>query len=269
VRLDDVRGFVFDVDGTLIHRAGEEAQVVPGAVEVLDRIRASGRPFVLFTNGSHMAPAAFARGLREVGLPVDDDQFLTPLCSVQAYLERGRRDAAVLPFVTASAWDYLESCGVRLVNGNEGEGIDAVFVAHMDDVDFPHLERAARAVIAGAPLLAGSFVAAYAGADGPILSRGAMIAAAIAKASGKRPTIVGKPSKAAVREIRKRLGVPTEEIAVIGDDLAMDIPLGHLGGSRTVFVRSGISTAIDLDKLPARRRPDAAVDGVAELLDWL
>jgi HAD superfamily hydrolase (TIGR01450 family) len=269
VRLDDVRGFVFDVDGTLVHRAGHEAHVVPGALQVLEKIRASGRPFVLFTNGSHVAPAEFARGLRDVGLPVDDDQFLTPLCSVQAYLERGRRDAAVLPFVTPSAHDYLESCGVRLVNGGEGERPDAVFVGHVDHTDLPELERAARAVIGGARLLAGSYVAAYAGADGPILSRGAMVTAAIAKASGARPTIVGKPSKAAVREIRKRLGVPTEEIAVIGDDLAMDIPLGHLGGSRTVFVRSGISTTLDFDKLPARRRPDAAVDGVAELLDWL
>ena len=29
VRLDDVRGFVFDVDGTLVHRAGEEVHVIP------------------------------------------------------------------------------------------------------------------------------------------------------------------------------------------------------------------------------------------------
>ena len=63
--------------------------------------------------------------------------------------------------------------------------------------------------------------------------------------------------------------MPTEEIAVIGDDLFMDIPLGHLGGSQTVFVRSGISAKIDMSKLPARNRPHATVDGVAELLELL
>ena len=78
MRLDDVRGFVFDVDGTLVHRAGDTAHVVPGARELLERIGRSGRPFVLFTNGSHVPPAAFARGLRDVGLPVEDDQVLTP-----------------------------------------------------------------------------------------------------------------------------------------------------------------------------------------------
>jgi 5'-nucleotidase len=266
VRLDECRGFVFDVDGTLVHRAGDEVRPVPAAREVLERIRESGRPFVLFTNGSHMPPGAFARELREAGLPVEDDEFLTPLCSVQAYLERVRRGATVLPFLTRPAREYLEAAGVRLVDGADGEPIDAVFVAHTNQADFDQLERAARAVIAGARLLTGSYVAAYAGADGPILSRGAMITAAIAKASGARPTIVGKPSKAAVREIRRRLGVPTEEIAVIGDDVFLDIALGRLGGSRTVLVRSGISAAVDLSRLPENRRPHVTVEGVADLL---
>ena len=66
-----------------------------------------------------------------------------------------------------------------------------------------------------------------------------------------------------------RLGLPTNELAVIGDDLGMDIALGRLGGSRTVLVRSGISGAIDLDRLPANRRPDAVLDGVADLTAWL
>jgi 5'-nucleotidase len=267
VRLDDCRGFVFDVDGTLVHRAGDEVRPVPGARELLDTIRASGRPFVLFTNGSHMPPKAFARELRGAGLPVDDDQFLTPLCSIQAYLERFRRDPTVLAFLTQPAREYLEAAGVRLVDGRDGA--DAVFVAHTNQADFDELERAAHAVIGGARLLTGSYVAAYAGANGPILSRGAMITAAIAKASDARPTVVGKPSKAAVRELGRRLGVPTEEIAVIGDDLYLDIALGHLGGSRTVLVRSGISAAIDLSRVPAKRRPHLTVEGVAELIPLL
>jgi HAD superfamily hydrolase (TIGR01450 family) len=269
VRLDDVRGFVFDVDGTLVHRAGETAHVVPGARELLERIRHSGRPFVVFTNGSHVPPAKFARGLRDVGLPVEDEQMLTPLCSVQAYLDRGRRGAVLLPFVTDSAREYLLDAGLELVGPEEAERADAVFVAHIDHADLPDLEQAARAVMRGARLLTGSYVAAYAGANGPILSRGAMVTAAIAKASGARPTIVGKPSKAAVRAVRRALGVPTEQIAVIGDDLFMDVALGHLGGSRTVLVRSGISAEIDLDRIPERRRPHATVGDTSELLDWL
>jgi 5'-nucleotidase len=267
-RLDDVRGFVFDVDGTLVQRSGAEVRALPGAREVLDAIRASGRPFALFTNGSHMPPAAFAHELREAGLSVEDEQLLTPLCSVQTYLER-RPEISVLPFVTDSARTYLEDAGVRLVDDGADEEIDAVFVAHPAEIDFERLELAARAVIAGARLLTASYVAAYAGANGPILSRGAMVAAAIAKASGVRPTVVGKPSRAAVREIGKRLGLPTDEIAVIGDDLLLDVALGHIGRSRTVLVRSGISGSIDLGGVPERRRPHLAVESVADLSDLL
>jgi NagD protein len=269
VRLDEVRGFVFDVDGTLVQRAPTEVRPIPGAREVLERIRATDRPFALFTNGSHMPPAAFAGELRAAGLPIDDDQVLTPLCSVQRYLDRFRGAATILPFLTASARGYLETAGVRFADAANGARVDAVFVAHANETDFDQLEGAARAVIGGARLLTGSYVSAYAGVDGPIFSRGAMITAAIAKASGARPVVVGKPSRAAVREMEQRLGVPSREIAVIGDDVLLDIALGHLGGSTTVLVRSGISGSLELDRIPAKRRPHASVESVAEILAWL
>jgi NagD protein len=268
VRLDGVRGFVLDVDGTLVHRAGEEIHVQHGASEVLARIRDSGRPVALFTNGSHEAPEAFAEGLRAAGVPVADDELLTPLRSVQTYLRAGRRDPAVLLFATDAAREYLRRGGMRIVDGDAARP-DAVFVAHADRVEFPELERAARAILAGARLLTASYAPAYAGADGPIISRGAMLAAALAKATGTRPVVVGKPSRAALRTVAEHLGAAPREIAVIGDDLGMDIALGKLGGSRTILVRSGISDEADLERVPERQRPDAVVGGVAELLAWL
>lgn len=269
MRLDRVRGFVFDIDGTLVHRTGPRAvHAIPGAVEVLERIAASGRPFAVFTNGSHVEPDAFAQQLRTAGLPVEDGQALTPLCSLQTYLARFR-DANVLPFATEEARAFLDGAGVHLVDGWNGARVDVVFVAHADRIDFDELERAARAILAGARLLTGSYVAAYAGADGPILSRGAMVTAAIAKASGARPIVVGKPSRAAVQEMERRLGVASEDIAVIGDDVLLDVALGHLGGSTTVLVRSGISGDVDLGRIPVRRRPHLVVDTVADLVERL
>jgi ribonucleotide monophosphatase NagD (HAD superfamily) len=151
------------------------------------------------------------------------------------------------------------------VPAGEEESADVVFVAHVHDVTLPQLEAAARAVVAGAPLLTASYVSAYSGADGPIFSRGAMTTAAIAKASAKRPTIVGKPSRAAVRTVVDRLGIPSERLVVVGDDVRMDIGLGHTGGSRTVLVRTGITGASSLSGIPPARRPHAVIDSIAEL----
>jgi NagD protein len=265
--LDGVQAVVLDVDGTLVHRAGDAVHVQPGAREVLARIRASGRRLAIFTNGSHESPAWFAEGLRAAGLDIADEEMLTPLRSVQAYLRLGRLEGPVLAFATDPARQFLEAEGMSLAS-DDGP-VDAVFVAHADTVDFALLERAARAIIAGARLLTASYAPAYAGADGPILSRGAMTTAALAKASSTRPVIVGKPSRAAMRTVEEQVGVRGDEIAVIGDDLTMDVALGRLGGARTVLVASGISGPVDLHAIPERRRPDAVVGGVAELLEWL
>ena len=146
---------------------------------------------------------------------------------------------------------------------------DAVFVAHANSADFDRIELAARAVLAGAKLLTGSYVPVYAGANGPIFSRGAMITAAIAKASSTRPIVVGKPSRAAVQETSTRLGLPAAELAIVGDDVRLEVALGHLGGSTTILVRSGISGSADLASAPASQRPHLTIDTVAELLPWL
>ena len=266
MRLDEASGFVLDVDGTLVHRAGTELHVQPGAAEVLSRIRASGRPFAIFTNGTYEPPEAFAAGLRSAGLDVADDELLTPLQSVRAYLDANRLDGGVQLIGTEASREYLLRVGLPLV---DGEGASAIFVATPAAVDFAELERAARAVLGGAELLTGSYAPAYAGADGPIFSRGAMMTAAIAKVTGAQPVVVGKPSEAALQTISDRLGAPTDELVVIGDDLGMDVALGKLGGARTILVRSGISGTIELEGVPERERPDETVDGVAELLDRL
>jgi ribonucleotide monophosphatase NagD (HAD superfamily) len=126
------------------------------------------------------------------------------------------------------------------------------------------LEAAARAVLGGAAFLTANYVRAYAGLHGPILSRGAMAAAAIAKAAGRRPTVVGKPSRAAVREIAQRLALDPRRVAFIGDDVAMDVALGRLAGGQTVLVRSGIGGG-DGDA----SRADFVVDGVGDLLKMI
>jgi len=267
-RVSDARAFMFDIDGTLLHRGPDgRGHPQPGAVEVLERIRASGRRLVLFTNGSHVPSPTIAQGLRDDGLPVADDEVLTPVDSATAWLQRHPRRHPVHAFATESVQAHMRDNGVALT---EDEDAGAVFVAHLQDVALSEVERAARAITArAAPLFTSSYVRGYAGAHGIIFSRGAMITAAIAKVAGVRPRVLGKPSRAAVTALQARLGVPSHDIAVIGDDLGMDIALGKLGGSQTVLVRSGISGQINLDGVAPTRRPDAAVAGVADLLDLL
>ncbi len=258
---------MFDVDGTLVHRGPDgRGNPIPGAVELLEAIRASGRRFVLFTNGSHVPAAEIARGLREDGLPLHDDEVITPVESAMTYLRRHHAGQPVLQFATEPIRARFAREGFAEATG---EDAGAVLVTHVDRIEIADIERAARAVLRGAPLLTGSYVPGYAGTDGLIFSRGAMVTAAIAKVASARPKVVGKPSRVAVGELRAHFGRPTSELAVIGDDLGLDVRLGLMGGSRTVLVRSGTTGAIDLAAVPERRRPHLVVDSVADLLERL
>jgi HAD superfamily hydrolase (TIGR01450 family) len=266
MRLDDVRGFVFDVDGTLVRRFPDGVHPLPGAVAVLEAIRASGRPLAIFSNGSHMPPEQFARELRADGLPVADEEMVTPVRSALSHLRRRHAGAPVMLFAQPSVRELFVREGIDVVDGDDAR---VVLVLHVDETSIAELEAAARAVVGGARLLTANYLPAYAGANGPIFSRGAMVTAAIAKAADVRPTVVGKPSRAAVQELRERIGVPTEDLLVTGDDVRMDVGLGLLGGSRTVLVRTGITGDMDVSRLPEKRRPHAVIDGVEELLAWL
>jgi HAD superfamily hydrolase (TIGR01450 family) len=269
MRLDAFGGFVFDLDGTLIHRTATGFEAEPGAREVIEAIRASGRRFAIFTNASHAAPSGLGAELRADGLPVADDEVLTPICSAITYLTRHHAGRPVATFATAAARERLAAAGVVLVEGDDVEHAEVVFVAHPDAADLGVLDHAARAITRGAPLLTSSYVAGYAGANGIIFSRGAMLAAALHKVTGRRPKVVGKPSRAAVGEAEERLGLHGAEIVMVGDDAGMDIALGRIGGWHTILVRSGISGTLDPEKLPLSRRPHESVDGVAQLLDRL
>jgi ribonucleotide monophosphatase NagD (HAD superfamily) len=75
--------------------------------------------------------------------------------------------------------------------------------------------------------------------------------------------------RAAVGELRTHFKLPTRKLAVIGDDLDVDIRLGRMSTSHTILVRSGTAGEIYRDRLPTRRRPDVVIDTVADLLDSL
>ena len=98
-RLRNVRGFVFDMDGTLVlgDRHNHGLRPLPGAVEITGWAAGRGLPFVVFTNGTTRTPALLAATMREIGFGLPDEAMMTPASSAVRVLgRRGHRRVMVL-----------------------------------------------------------------------------------------------------------------------------------------------------------------------------
>jgi 4-nitrophenyl phosphatase len=269
-RLSAVRGFVFDLDGTLVlgDRRGHGLRPLPGAVEITSWAAARGLPFVVFTNGTTRTPAQLAGKMREIGFGVSDEAMMTPASSAVRVLGReGHRRIMVLGGSGLTV--PLEEAGFEVVPPAAGTAADAVLVGWYPEFTMPALEAACHAVWGGAGLYSASDTPFFAVDGGRALGTSRAISAMIRSLTGCAIRVVGKPSLDALRGAAERLGLRPGELAVVGDDPALEVPMAHRGRSLAVAVGTGLGGAGAYDGLPASRRPHLQVRGVDELLVML
>jgi 4-nitrophenyl phosphatase len=266
------RGLVLDIDGCLVladRPGGEGGEVLPGAIDLLERARAAAIPYVLFTNASTLTPEAYADGLRAMGLPVGRTDVMTPGLVAANLLAKQYPSAPVLVFGGSGVVDPLRERGIRILEVEEHQQAEAVLVSFDLEFTARKLDAACRAVARGAVLLVTSDSRWFAGRNGPQVGVAGAIAAGITHVTGVVASVMGKPSSFAMHEVERRLDVAANDLVVVGDDLALELRMGTEAGSRTVLVLTGMSSRGDVDGLPVSERPDAIIDGIWDLASLL
>jgi NagD protein len=269
-RLRRARGFIFDMDGTLVlgDRVNHGLRPLPGAARMLDWVRGRALPYVVFTNGTNRTPAHFARVLREAGLDVPDERMMTPASSaVVMFTRRGFTRVMVLGGEGLAG--PLRDAGIEVVapSPDSPPQVDAVFAGWFPEFTMPALEAACHAVWAGAELFSASQTPFFASANGRALGTSRAICAMIRSLTGCRLTITGKPSLDALRAAASRLGVRPSEIAVVGDDPLLEVPMAHRGRALAIAVGTGLGDVAAYDHLPPEKQPHLRLRGVDELLE--
>lgn len=266
--LRPAQGIMFDLDGTLIlsDRNLGGYTLLPGAVELLSELEASGFPFLALTNGSAYPAVQQGPRLRALGLPIPDSHLFTPN-SVAGHVFRERGIGRVLVLGTQGVVDALTGEGIATVRpGEEGAtSADAVYVAWHPDCAMPDIHAACEAVLAGAALFSASDVPFFASQSGRAFGYSCAIGGAIARVTGKEPELTGKPSLHAMNFVAARLGVPMESIAVIGDDPKVETEMARAGGAMGIGVTTGTTSAQEWAAQPPERRPHRVIDGLGEL----
>ncbi len=270
-RLRSARGFVFDIDGTLAlaDRQLSGYQPLPGALQTLELLSERGTPYVAFTNGSTKTPLQLSQALAKAGFDIDVDSTLTPL-SVAVSVFRRKKYRRILVLGVEGVWRPLAEAGFEIVRSPaRADDADAVLVGWYPEFGLGDLTAACHAVWGGAKLYTVSNAATLASRDGPALGISGALSAAITRITGKRATVVGKPSMAALEVACERLGMPPAEIAVVGDDPTLENAMALRGGALSVGVHTGLADADDFAALPEERRPHLSLPGIHSLLELL
>jgi len=268
--LSGARAFLFDVDGTLVlsedpNTGAGGARALPGASALLTLLRTRGAPYACFTNGTGQPPGAVASKLRGLGLDVRDAEMLTPASVAAEYLASEFPGEAVLAFGTDGLLEPLVARGIRLAPLEAAEEVRAVLIGADPDFTYAKLTAACRGVWAGAPMLVTSMAAYFASSGGRLPSTSGAIAAGIRHVTGVEPTVVGKPSPLVIDMAARVLGCETSQVAVVGDDVRLEIRMAREAGAPSVLVLSGTSQAEDVAATSPELRPDLTIPVVGDL----
>jgi phospholysine phosphohistidine inorganic pyrophosphate phosphatase len=251
---------LLDLDGVVY--VGDEP--VPGAAATVDWLARAGMPHCFLTNTTSRPRQALVDKLAGMGVAAEPDQLLTPAVAAVSWL-RGHdiaRPAVFAPDATAAELAELDP-----LPDDAERGAGAVVIGDLGEGwDFPTLNRALRLLMSDAdvPLVALGMTRYWRAEDGLRLDAGAFVRA-LEYAAGRTAVVLGKPDPAFYGTAVEALGLPADQVVMVGDDVLTDVGGAQRAGLTGVLVRTGKFSESDLD---GDVTPDAVLDSVADLPRW-
>jgi HAD superfamily hydrolase (TIGR01450 family) len=271
-RLARARGWIFDIDGTLMRTAkpgGEGGSAFPGAADLLERLRAKGRRVLVCTQASTRPPAAYANILSAAGCPMEEDDVMTAGLGAALYLKDRYPGATILVLGSDGLTDPLKGAGLRIASPEHRGTIDAVMVGYAPFYESRSLDLACTAILGGAGFYTTTDEYWFHGGLGRSLAPSGFIALALGTVCGRTAQILGKPSAALGGVLLARLGLEGRDVVVVDDNLGHGIRLAHVMGALSVMPLSGASTRTDADAVPPDEAPSLICSDVGELYTLL
>jgi 4-nitrophenyl phosphatase len=234
-RPGNFKACLIDIEGVLVR--DKRYEPVPGAVEWMNALAGSGKPFCLVSNNTTHRPAELVADLASLGFPVAEDQLVGALSLGMQWL-RARNKTRVFWLGTPALEGYWREEGFEPVNG---EPCDAVVLGANSRLEIGDLDQMIGPVVdQGTDVLCLHRNLFYLDESGNRrLGPGAWAAALEALGGSGQVVTVGKPSEGIYQAGLKRVGAAPEEALFISDDPISDLVTAGRLGMRTAFVLSG------------------------------
>ncbi len=253
--------FLIDLDGVLV--GDKKFTPLRGASEFLDVLTARGIPFRVVSNNSTRPPLEIVKLLRERGLNIEEDRFVSPLKALPKYL-RSVGIGRVFIIGMEPVKRYLIEEGIDVV---EEPWVQGVVVAQDKSLDFHKLKMAVSAVFLASAKIIPVNLSRIVRDDDRLYFPGAGSVALMLKHatnySEELPNL-GKPSKEFMSYALE--GLKGEEIYLISDDIYTDLLGAKALGIKTIFMTTGKYPREELRR--ANFEPDLTFDTLEELMDY-
>ncbi|GAA1931807.1 HAD-IIA family hydrolase [Streptomyces sodiiphilus] len=251
-----VESWLTDMDGVLMH----EGVPVPGADRFIERLRESGKPFLVLTNNSIYTPRDLHARLFRIGLDVPVGNIWTSALATAQFLDDQRPGGTAYVIGEAGLTTALHDAGYVLTD----TAPDYVVLGETRTYSFEALTKAIRLINDGARFIATNPDETGPSAQGALPATGS-VAALITKATGREPYFVGKPNPLMMRAGLNAIGAHSETSAMIGDRMDTDVLAGLEAGMETFLVLTGLTKPEEVDRYPFR--PSTVADSIADLID--
>ncbi|WP_043535830.1 HAD-IIA family hydrolase [Actinomyces polynesiensis] len=250
-----ITAWLSDMDGVLV----SENRALPGAQEFLDALQEHRMPFLVLTNNSIFTNRDLSARLARAGLQVAEDRIWTSANATAAFLTQQSPNSTAYVIGEAGLTTALHNAGFIMTDTDP----EFVVLGETRNYDFNALTRAIRLIEKGA-----KFIATNPDVTGPsdegMLPATGSVAAMIKAATGHSPYFVGKPNPVMIRAGLNRLGIHSEDAAMVGDRMDTDVRAGVEAGLRTHLVLSGSTKAEQVANFPYR--PFGIHNGIGDLV---
>lgn len=249
--LSSIKGILFDLDGVLY--VGPNA--IQGAVEAVEKIRASGMLCRFVTNTSTLSLASLQQKINALGFSIPANEIISAPQATLLYLKHQR--APVCRFLLADNVknDFKEF-------SQSATAADYIVIGDIGDTwTYQLLNEVFNSLMQGAKLIAIHKNRFWQTEHGLQMDIGGFIDA-LEYASGVKAMIIGKPSPDFFQVALDDIGLNPAEVAIVGDDIDVDIGGGQQAGLKGILVKTG---KYRQSYAAAIVKPDFIIDSVVDL----
>jgi NagD protein len=251
-------GFLIDMVG-VIYRGSE---AIPGACDFIRHLDYNRIPFLFLTNNSAYTQLDVVAKLKKFGIETSNEHVYTAALATAEFVSLQKPNGTAFVIGEGGLLNALNAVHYAI----SSEVADYVIVGEGRSMNFEMMERAHRLIANGAHLISTNSDTWCPTDSGPRPGCGAIVAL-LESATGRTAYHVGKPNPFMMRLARKKIGLATEEVTMIGDTMETDIRGATDLGFQSVLVLTGSTQVDDLKNYPFR--PTRVCGSIAELITEL